>query len=1245
LSQDRTNDRSGPESATILLGQRYAVKKSIGVGGMGSVFTAMDAKKREQVAVKNLGKLDAEAIHSFKLEFRDFQHLHHPNLCGMDEFFEHGGNWYFSMEYVPGREFLTHVRKATMPSRAITSPATLVVKDSEPLVIAEPPVIYRAYPGRIDEDAMKDALKQLLNGLTHFHNLGKVHRDLKSPNILVQEDGRLVVIDFGIAMNMFGRPVHLAGTPLYMSPEAFRRAAAPMADWYALGVILYQAMTGRDPYEGDLGDLILQKRQKPVHPCIVAPEAPEDLADMAMTFLEPRSDLRGGRGVLINYLEGHSDRRSGVRTVLPTAEVREVVVGRKKEQDEIRALFATFKGRPGPGPTLVRVEGESGIGKTLLIDDFLHEAKEKEQALVFRAKVIEEELVPYKAVDGVIDCLADFFVKVDYDEAPLYFSDGFEIVCDTFPVLRRAARLAELPKALIPDPIERRLRMFASLKDCLRKIGSAHHLIVLVDDIQWTDADSLILWADLLAGPNAPRMFHITSIRSSVTPSIRPSRSASPLNQAMKDLPAFPRAEFEVNVQRFQQAEAEEYILGRIQLGATTRNMGRMTEIARESFGHPLFIEELLEYDGAAEDRPMTLEAAYARRIGRLSTEDLPFLEIACCSAKPIPTWIVGRAAGLQYAQYLRATKSLRQSRLIKTGRKVGQREDDWVEPFHSRVQYACIDMIPMERRAKRHRAIAETLEEFERTDYELLALEWRDAGEAEKAARYYEQAGDAAVALVSFKKAVEFFEESLATFELPKEERLRVTEKLGRAYRGAGNGKKAADTYLAVAKELESEQGFPLRTEAAELLLSCGYLEEGRREIKEVLAVVGLSLPDGRRTAFARFIAGRARISARGYKFNINPAASKTDIETLNAMWAVCVGFGSIDPIQCFDYCARYALLALDVGDAEHVTRALAGESCVMSARGGKYHESSVVLIEEAEKIVTTKGTLPVVWQARTLSYFLSGQWQQTLRCSRAAQIELLADLRGAPSELAAVRQAELWSLFFLGEIKQLHTLGDKYLRDAVAQQNRQAILSVCSGYANFGWLAYEGSAKAQEIAGAAMRDWTRTEVHLQHLFHLIAEINSHLASGRVSDAITIFRDLSRHLKKGTFTMASQMNRLLVLELEARLALATLRQDVSAESRLRRTVAQLRDESSTWGNALAMMYEVAQALTVKHPQTADMLERALFELDRADMVLHADALRTFAGASSATRRVSSQFTTYGEYQTVVNTLLPRALA
>src|SRR5438309_9337152 len=131
---------------------------------------------------------------------------------------------------------------------------------------------------RLDESRLRSGLRQLAEGVNRLHEMGKLHRDIKPSNVLVTEEGRVVILDFGLVEDVQPelRETLLAGTPDYMSPEqGAQMPISKASDWYSVGVILYQALTGRLPFKGKFFEVMMRKQtRKPVPPIEINHEVP-----------------------------------------------------------------------------------------------------------------------------------------------------------------------------------------------------------------------------------------------------------------------------------------------------------------------------------------------------------------------------------------------------------------------------------------------------------------------------------------------------------------------------------------------------------------------------------------------------------------------------------------------------------------------------------------------------------------------------------------------------------------------------------------------------------------------------------------------------------------------------------------------------------------------------------------------------------------------------------------------------------
>ena len=223
---------AGPAGPRLPAVPGYEILAELGHGGMGVVYKARDRRRGDVVALKVLPRAEPTRLAHFKQEFRTLAGVAHPNLVALYELVAADDHWFFTMELVPGVSFLDHVRGA-------------------------------------GPQGLRDALRQLADGLSALHAAGKLHRDVKPSNVLVTPAGRVVLLDLGLAVDLGpggsheSTDPHVLGTVAYMSPEqAACLPLTPASDWYSVGVILYKALTGTLPFRGTDWQVLRDKQRR-----------------------------------------------------------------------------------------------------------------------------------------------------------------------------------------------------------------------------------------------------------------------------------------------------------------------------------------------------------------------------------------------------------------------------------------------------------------------------------------------------------------------------------------------------------------------------------------------------------------------------------------------------------------------------------------------------------------------------------------------------------------------------------------------------------------------------------------------------------------------------------------------------------------------------------------------------------------------------------------------------------------------
>jgi TolB-like protein/tRNA A-37 threonylcarbamoyl transferase component Bud32/Flp pilus assembly protein TadD len=293
---------------------RYEIIEELGSGGMGKVYRVEDKKIKAEIALKLIKTeiaSDKQIIERFSNELKMTRMISHRNVCRMFDLGEDKGSYFITMEYVHGEDLKSFIQRV----------------------------------GQLPTGKAISITRQVCEGLSEAHRLGVVHRDLKPGNIMIDKEGNAKIMDFGIARSLKGKGITgagvMIGTPEYMSPEQVEgKEADERSDLYALGVILYEMVTGRVPFEGDtpLSVAVKHKSEIPKDPRELNAQLPEDLSRLILRCLEKDKEKRFPSAAAVSAELEKIER--GVTTAERTAPAAKAgISGEKTRPFRLKKLF------------------------------------------------------------------------------------------------------------------------------------------------------------------------------------------------------------------------------------------------------------------------------------------------------------------------------------------------------------------------------------------------------------------------------------------------------------------------------------------------------------------------------------------------------------------------------------------------------------------------------------------------------------------------------------------------------------------------------------------------------------------------------------------------------------------------------------------------------------------------------------------------------------------------------------------
>ncbi len=702
------------------LNNRYRLLEPLGEGGMGVVYRALDRLTGETVALKrvavSLGQLsftshsEQDPALALAQEFQVLASLRHPNIIAVRDYgFDVERRPFFTMD-----------------------------------LMEHPRTIIQAGQGQ-PREMQVHLLQQMLLALVYLHRRGIVHRDLKPGNVLVTGD-RVQVLDFGLSVTVEQAPAQRSGSLAYMAPEVLcGEPASPAADLYAVGVIACELFAGRHPYDTqDVSGLIDQILETPASKLLAGMDGPVVAILERLLAKSPQERFADAGGVIRALSEA-----TGQELPSETKETRESFlraakfVGRQAELTNLTQALS--QAMAGDGSAWL-VGGESGVGKSRLVDELRARAL-VQGVLTLRGQAVSEGSRPYHLWREAVRWLA-------------LLADPDDLQAGVLKPL--ATDLAELLGREVQDtpelePKAAQTRLFTVIGELMRRGAAAQPLAILLEDLQWADANSLELLAWLSRLAAGLPLIVIGTYRDDESP----------------DLPArLP----ELRALALRRLELENVAaLSESMLGAAGLQPHIIHFLHQETEGNVFFVVEvvraLAEEAGRLDDiARMTLpvrifaggmQQVVQRRLSRLPPADYPLLQFAAVAGREMDREVL-RAAD-ETADVERWLTTCANAAILDV------HENRW-RFAHDKLREGVLAELSAEQWQTLHRRAGEALERVFAADrstrYADLAYHFGQANVLDRERHYARLAGEQAAVQFANTQALAFLSRALELTE-----------------------------------------------------------------------------------------------------------------------------------------------------------------------------------------------------------------------------------------------------------------------------------------------------------------------------------------------------------------------------------------------------------------------------------------------------------------------------------------------
>lgn len=816
----------------------FSISGILGQGGMGVVYRAVRQHDGLAVALKTL-KVNAEmSIASIRNEIRALARIQHPGIVRiLDEGIHDGVPWY-AMELITGQTlnnmfFATDqdifqegftenkIRMSNLETIATSSWWTTSLGGE--LVYTDPNLLDETVfssavqkesegfaTGRLNQykqvnsiESAVDMVRKICSPLAFLHGEGIVHRDLKPGNIIVRDDGNPVIVDFGLMSWFRGEESREsltieqrgAGSIQYIAPEQiYGKRVDARADIYSLGCILYELLTGLPPFsQGQTIAEVIQFHTsvQPAPPSLYAEYIPEKLDTLVLKMLEKDPQDRLGYADVVNNLLGEFCEKTV--TIAPAPEprlylYRSSCAGREQNFRELQDLFLRLmEGKGG----LVFIAGESGVGKTRFVKEFINDIYH-EGVILLTGACIEPVGHSLSAFQKPLLTIADRCRNMGLEETERVLGlrgkvlSAFEQTLSDLPGQEDYPEPVELPLSMA------KLRLYNYLLETLLALSEADPVIIIIDDLHWADEISLecleflkrvtpfqdhriLIVATYRVESLSPRITKLIEGKSSdISRHIVLSRlGEESISLIASEMLAMSPAPSILCQYLHKHSEGNpyfivEYLRAAMEDGLLARNSDGLWSVQSE------LRDFIMRGDEETTPLPSTLFGLINRRLADLDPDCQKLLNAAA---------VLGRECPIALLMEMSHSDEEKLDALVKRY-IIEKSEHETIRFSYAKIRDIALGVIPEKELRLLHQKAAEGIEKIytNRIDDFLpqLALHWESAGDVEKAKKFNFKAAIHARSLFNLHQSEKFFRRCLSFFSEPTEEAIVIRNEFG---------------------------------------------------------------------------------------------------------------------------------------------------------------------------------------------------------------------------------------------------------------------------------------------------------------------------------------------------------------------------------------------------------------------------------------------------------------------------------